>query len=803
MSWLDRFTQIGLSPVRALMAKVSPRPEALRSIRALLGLILGVAAALVVAQAGNAIYPLRDWLFWQYGAVWLWLLLFSASCASFGQLLLVRVFRQGDLPPLESAVLSMVLGTLSFVMGMYAAGALGLFQAWFAVVLPLALWLPGFGSGLRLWHRLWRMLAPGALGPAATVAMIFGCCCLGSTYLRILTPDALGYDSLWFYSKIAQDYARWGHIGAFPGDYASELPHLSSLLYTWGYLLPGLHLTLRWVFAMHMEMCLLLWTLAGIAAAVARMVEPPRPRMTWAVFFLFPGSFVFALWGTGDHVTAFFAIGTALALLLAISSPTCAAFALLAVPIAGGFLTKYQVIYLAVPALAVALGAWAMAIRPSHWRSFAAEKRRDLLWAPVALGLTFALLVLPHLLQNILFHRNPVYPLMQRLFTHSVPVVPNGALYFDHGMYPGHLVPHGTFFEKLVQALRFLGTPMLEPHSWTTAACSPFVLLLPALLFLPRRRASVALAVVGLGALIVWGMLLFDMRHIETFAPVLVAVTASIIVRLWRLGVLARFGLVPMLVMQLAWGIDCAFSDASPGIDSSVRLIRKGLEGKGVAALDDYLREYVALGRAVPENSKLVIHTFGVALGINRDIFMDSPGFQGQIYYGALRTPRELYDRFRELGVTHLVHTPHGGFPSPTKQEDILFHGLAAQYGAKMGAFGHLYLTGMPAEPPPVEAPYRVLCSGLADVADGFYPIEELRNLQSLPAKDQFTAKPEELTTTFNQRSLLERADAVLCPLKGCQFDRQSTEVLERRFEKIGNLNSPWSLYEKRGSRQL
>jgi hypothetical protein len=181
---------------------------------------------------------------------------------------------------------------------------------------------------------------------------------------------------------------------------------------------------------------------------------------------------------------------------------------------------------------------------------------------------------------------------------------------------------------------------------------------------------------------------------------------------------------------------------------------------------------------------------------------MDSPGFHGQIYYGDLRTPRELYDRFRELGVTHLVHTPHGGYASPTKQEDILFHGLAAQYGLKIGAFGGLYLTGMPDEPPPVEAPYHVVCSGLGDVADGFYPIEELRNLVVLPAKYQFTAKPEELATDFNQRALLERADAVLCPLKGCQFEQQSTAVLERRFEKIGNLNSPWSLYEKRRGRR-
>ncbi|MEO8900022.1 MAG: hypothetical protein ABI627_00735, partial [Polyangiaceae bacterium] len=557
-------------------------------VRALLGLILGVGATLVVGAAANSVYPLRYWLFWRYGMLWLWLMLFSASCASFGQLLLVRIFRRDDLPALESAVLSMVLGTVSFVMAMYVAGVVGLFKPWFAAALPFAFLVPGARSGLRLWKRLWRVLSVLRGGPLATVASVFGACCLGITYLRILTPDALGYDATWFYEKIAQDYARWGHIAAFPGDYSCELPHLASLLYTWGYLLPGLHLTLRWVFALHMEMCLLLWTLAGIAALVARQVEGPRVQATWVVFFLFPSSFVFGLWGTGDHVTAFFAIGTALAMLLAVAKPTRATFALLGVPIAGGILTKFQAIYLAFPVLAVALVAWALAVRRQPPSGLPAKQRRDLLWAPVVLGATCSLLVSPHLLQNTIFHHNPVYPLMQRFFVRSVPAVPNGWLLFDYGMRPSQYVPHGNLVDKFEFALKVIATPSLQPRSLRTGACSPFVLLLPALVFLPRRKATVLLALVGSGALLLWAMILFDLRHIETFAPVLVAVTAAIIVRLWRLGFAARLGLVPLLVMQLAWGIDAAFWDSSrPGIDASLRLIQKGLEGKGVAVLDD------------------------------------------------------------------------------------------------------------------------------------------------------------------------------------------------------------------------
>ena len=55
--------------------------------------------------------------FFGYGA------LLFAACASFGHLLLTRLFRAGDLPALETAVTSVALGLVSFVIGMYAAGA--------------------------------------------------------------------------------------------------------------------------------------------------------------------------------------------------------------------------------------------------------------------------------------------------------------------------------------------------------------------------------------------------------------------------------------------------------------------------------------------------------------------------------------------------------------------------------------------------------------------------------------------------------------------------------------------------------
>jgi hypothetical protein len=773
-------------------------PRAARWVAAL-GLCLGLAGAAFLAHALNQVYPIGQWLLWRYLVLWIWVSLFSVGCTAFGQLVLVRVLRLVSLPALESAVLSMIIGTVAFVMLMYAGGTVGLYRAGFAVALPLALLAVGLGSGARLARRLWHDLTTARFGALSAVAAIFGLFCVGLTYLRIVTPDALGYDAVWFHLKIAQDYARWGRIRAFPGDYSHALPHLASLLYTWGFLVPGLHVAQRWVLALHLEMCLLLWTLAGLTALVARQLQPPAPRSAWVALFLFPGLFVFGLWGTAEHVAAFFSIGIALAVLRACARPSRATFTLLAIPVAGDVLTKYQAVYVVLPALVLAGGGWVAAwIRWRRERPSDLAARRELCAAPAALLIVGVVLVAPHFLQNLIFHHNPVYPFLQRWFGHSTPSVPDGWRYFEHGMKPSAYVVKGTLFDKLSSSLRVIATPSIMPRPRATAAGSLFVLLLPALLFLRRHGALAMTSGLGIGALLLWATILPDARHLETFTPILAAATAALLIRLWRLGVLARLGIVPLVLLQIAWGADAVFCDSSrPALEASLRLAQAGLAGRGPAVFDDYRSEFVALGRAVPRDAQLVIHTFGPSLGIDRDLVMDSMGFQGLISYRSLHTPRELFDRFRSLGVTHLVHEPDGLYGSPTRQEDIVFHALVAQYGVSVGRFGGMLLTALPQTPPPPEEPYRVLCLGLGDLVDGLYPIEELRNWPRLPPQRQIIAQPERLATADNRSELLAEADAVLCPA-ACALSGPVADLLGSRFEVIGNRIGPSFLYLKR-----
>jgi hypothetical protein len=768
----------------------------------------------VVAHTLNGSYSIARWLIWGYLQIWGWLIFFCASCVAFGQLLLVRVLRLRNLPALESAVLGMMAGVLAFVMAMYGAGAIGLFDWFFSVALPGVFLAAGLSHGITLGRRLLSELFVAPFTLLSALAGGAGVLFLTMTYLGILSPDALGYDAVWFHVKIAQDYARWKGIAPFPGDYSHALPHLASILYTWGFLVPGLHTAQRWIFALHMEFCILVFTLAGISAAVQRQIGPRPARSGWAAFFLFPGFFVYGLWGTADHIAAFFSIGMALALVHVFESPAPASFALLAFGIAGGLLTKYQAVYVAAPALVLAAIGWSL----GWWRlararrravpaesadgSFEADpsprlvSRRDLWRGPIVLVALGGLLVAPHFLKNIVFYHNPVYPFAQQIFTHSTPTVPDGWLYFEHGMKPQSQNPPG-FGDKITNAIRLLRTVSLLPRSAAPAVCSLFVLLIPAATLGGRRRATVVVCALGLGSLVMWALLLVDSRHLETFAPVLAAALAALIVKIWRLGLAARIGLAPLLVLQVAWAADAPFTDHSrAAMDSGIRLIHAGIEGRGSSVLDDYRAGYVALGRAVPLNAKLVIHTFGLSLGIDRDIVMDSIGFQGLISYRQIHTPRELYDRFRALGITHLVHEPNGIYASPTKQEDVLFHSLVSRYGVPMGRFDGLFLTAMPSSPPPVEAPYRVLVVDVPGYADGLYRIEELSDWVVRAPDRKGPEAPDRPATTDNQVELLQSADAVLCsPARS--LDPCALSVLDQRFKPIDNRISPWLLYLK------
>jgi hypothetical protein len=739
--------------------------------------LVALAGTAIYAAVVDPLYAVRWWLAWRLLTLWGAVALLHISCLGGGAAIVMGVLRVRDRPALETAVLSMTVGVVAWVTALYLAGALGFYGVVLAVLLPL-----GFlAAGLR-WLRVLVSQAMAAVGPAGVAPPLFaraswvaGTLALGWMYLGLLSPDSINYDSAWCHLTVAQDYAREGRIVAFPADYARNVPQLTPLFHLWGFLLPVFTQPLRWMFALHNEFALFLWTLAGVSAAVSWIAGRAErgPSGSWAVFLLFPGLFVYDsnIGGAADHVLAFFAVPTLLATARLMRTWTVRDAVLWGI-IAGGALgTKYQAFYFLVPAVAALMvGFLRVALRRRG--SAAAAQDRGSSWKPaltaVALaGVTLVIVVGPHFLRNVIFHRNPFYPLMQDLFTASRPRMPDSALQVATIFTDTAWQPKGPLGKRIGDALGVFATFSFVPHytfrgNWP-AFGSLFTLTLPLVIFLGWQRRLWVAAAMASGALLLWAMTFVVDRNLQTFLPLLMTTAAAIIVLGWRLGRVARMGIVALVGFQLLWGGDAFFYSANDRVRSALELIVSGFNGRAKTRFATYRNEYIQLGRALPPDAKVLLHAEHVSLGFDRTVLLDWAGFQGLIDYRGLNNVRELHERLRSFGITHIVHIP-GARAASSKAEEVLFAAYVNRYAQRVGAFGGFQLLALPAQPPPITERWRALVlGGVAGYGNGLYDITQLGVLESFPPAHQrypgalFPAPPDK-----DLGDLLARAHAVV-----------------------------------------
>jgi hypothetical protein len=766
-----------------------------------------VAGLLIYARVTNDVYAIRSWLFWTVAMLWGWVALFNAACFSFGQFVMVRWLRVRDLPALESAVFSMMVGVVAFTLAMYGGGALALYGKRFALALPLTMLAVGARDGSRLARTLLaEIVRPASRGPLAILISAFGVLCLGLMYLQHMTPDSLNYDSTWCHLTVAQDYARAGRIIPFPADYMKNVPQLASLIHTWGWLLPGMHDPQRWMLVLHDELSLFVWTLVGVAAGTRYLLDDPELRGAWVAFFLFPIIFVYDsnLGGAADHVAAAFSVPILLATLRLRSTFSLPMAALLGVVCAGDFLTKYQAFYLIGPAFAVLGASWLRRLAEHRFPRLASDGTpcvplRNLLWAPLLVGGFMLLLVSPHFLRGLIFYGNPVYPLAPSLFP-SVLSFPNSAYYFDNYTTDPNYWIRGNALDKLSNAVRLLFTFSFKTH-YSFAHDVPsfgslFTLLTPAVLLVPKRLRLMPAVLIAVGAVLVWGYVYFVDRNLQTFMPVLVCVTGALIVELWRMGGAVRLGLIPLLAFQIIWGGDAPFYTGRDRIRSSMDLIGSGYDGQAAHRFDRYRSIFVAIHKALPKHARVLLHTFHVSLGINRDVMLDWANYQGLITYANIHTPRELFDYYHSLGITHLLYElPMLSF-APSKQEEVVWNALVTGYATPVGQFGPYRLVRLPREPPPEEAPYRVASFGVYGYADGIYPVERMGTVEYLPQSLLKFGPPSiPMPPEGDQRTdLVSGVDAVLMA-PGYPLDKATSAALTHHFKRVLQFADRYALY--------
>jgi hypothetical protein len=784
---------------------------------ALVTLVCVVTGAYFLTQL-NGPYPIRDWLFWPLLEIVAWCALFHIACLSFGHLVVSRWLRQGNLPTTEKVVASMAVGVVAFVTAMYIGGALALYGPVFAIALPSLMLVAGAGE-LWIFVQGWRasrFAKPHPpLHPLVAAAIVVGVLCCGLLYLQSMTPDALNYDSKWYHLTVAQDYAREGRIVPFPGDYNKNMPQLVGLVHAWGWMVPGPAEPVRWMMVLHQELAIVLWTLAAVSAGVSWFAERARVPGAWTVFFLFPGIFVYDsnIGGSADHFLGFFAVPLFLAAIRAGEGLAPRRCALLGIIAAATVLTKYQSIYMLGAVGALFVGMWLRKFAAEVWPRWggmgattqARTGSRAWLWkGPVVAAMVGLLLTLPHFLKNWIFYRNPVYPYLTTVFTGSHPSLPETPLLVANLLADNNAQPQGTFWHKLSGAFWLLFTFSLKPHYSITRPVigSLFTLLLPVIPLLRRSRRLMLGVFVSLVALMGWGFTYLVDRNLQTFLPLLIAVTGGVILRAWDAGWLARPGLIALVLAQLVWSGDAFFFSGEGHLSDAVSMIRSGYDGKAKTRFDKYLRGQVGLQKRLPPEAVVLFHNTRLSLGVNRPVVQDLPGFQGLISYSKVRTPRELCELYRSLGITHIVHE-RGSWKAFTRQEEVVFDSFLARFAQNRTQENEYELIELPADLPPAEAPYRVLGLGLTGYHDGIYPVDAMGTVEPLLDRLKTYAEPEVPTTgdATAAPEIIDHVNAVLIGSGTTPPAALATE-LSNKFINIFSFGGDLGVYVRSTSTQ-
>lgn len=196
-----------------------------------------------------------------------------------------------------------------------------------------------------------------------------------------------------------------------------------------------------------------------------------------------------------------------------------------------------------------------------------------------------------------------------------------------------------------------------------------------------------------------WALIYRVDRNLQLLLPWRAAVPAAGLAAAWPSGWLARVGLIPLVLLQVAWGSRLMVAGGADRLRSFVALVATDMTPKPTAHYANYRRNYRELGEALPPDATLLLHTAHIQLGINRRTLSDWAGWQYVIDYRTMRTPRDVYQRYRELGITHIAWNNYD-FPS-LKQEDVLFFAFVRRHALAQTAPPGFLLWKMPPQAPP------------------------------------------------------------------------------------------------------
>ena len=741
-------------------------------------------AALGFARFYGKFYPIEEWLFWRYAIYWLACAFWSLGCVSTGYVI-VRGLRGVSPPLLETLCLSFGAGMVVFYLAMNALGAVHGLHAPTFFALPLVMIAVGAGPLWRLLRRYVRHVRYRASSRKARRALqsliwIFGLLVLAMIYFKMLSPENAQFDSRWKHLALAEQYAHLGFIPRFgEGWTVATNPHLASMLYTWAFLLPKARLFDQVELAAHMEFTCLLWTLATIPAAVRLLVPGARANSSWVARFLFPGVLLYdsSLACGADHIAAFFALPIFISMLRALPNLQPGRCALLALMMAGAAMPKLTAgIYLVpAPALVIAAAFVWRAIREQRvlWKGPAAA-------TAVALGATAFFW-----LRNWVWYGDPLYPLLHEYLTLR-PWTPDSANLFQWGYKEFQFWRPSQNWEGVKEALKALFTFSFVPHDYpryhgkVPVFGSLFTLLMVCLPFFRGTMRIWGLAVMTHLSIFTWYMLHHQDRYLQTLLPWMAAVTAAIIIRIWRSGWAAKAMVAVLIATQVVIGADVYFIQSHAMIRAPIKRVNDLLAAGYKKQYEERLQVFtgwVAIRDALPEDAHVVLHDNHIHLGISRRTTSDWGTWQYGISYGRLTSPREVWQLYRDLGVTHVVWRDRTSKGWDSLAGDLVFFDFALrQTRAKKKVSGH-WVARMPEEQPADEPYGKVAFFGCNDMYEsGLYDLSQMTTPVFGPERARFS-KPLVAADAADAHSLLEQADYAVVDPKCAQEARTQIEA--------------------------
>jgi hypothetical protein len=674
------------------------RPLAKVELRSVAVIVLLLGATALFAKVVSPHYPIEEWLFWHYATYWMCTGAFLAGAIGVGYLTLTRGFRL-RLPLHEATVIALALGLFEFELAMLLVGLLKRFGTVTFFVVPLLFLVVGFRSLRELgrgWRAVYRHDRP-RLTLLSAAAIGFGLIVFAMIYFAALTPENVQFDSRWKHMSLAEDWVAHGGLRRKDeGWLFAARPHITSLLYTWAFLLPGARLFDKMLLCAHLELAIFaVTTLIGIPALVRRLVPRADPRAIWAARFLFPGVLLYdsSLSAGTDHIGALFAVPIALSLLRAFRELELRVTLLLALLLAAALQIKETIALMLLPfPVLIVLGraAW---FGVARLRNRGGPNQARNAWRSPLCALGLALVATsPLWLKNVLWFGDPLYPALNRWFSPE-PWSPDAAYRFQWGYQDAQMWAPKRNLDGLRETFVALFTYSFDPNDWkrfhrdVPVFGSLFTLLLACLFFCRGTKRLWWLVAWVHFAIFAWYSVHHQDRYLQGILPLMAGATAAMLLLVWRQhGVVARGALALLVGFQLVWGGDVYFLQthamARSPLKKSIDLLSSGFERKYETRFA-VQSSFQAIGKLLPAEARILLHETNINLGTGATTVLDNPGWQYAIEYGTKKSPAEVHALLQELGVTHVFTRTEKSKGSDSLAGDIRFFDYVRRYGSR------------------------------------------------------------------------------------------------------------------------